>query len=344
MPALSVRDHSRIVGYIASGLLQALAQPVKDALPNGAVTLAAAHDLGKVTPGFQLKCRLWPHHSAVNSAIFHDQLETRHAHVSAWHLAYADSSPLPPASREWLVSTAGHHGSYPSGFKKPSRKCFEGANTATGIHPAFEQLRTELLKQLIQEFGPLPEEPARDAEIRVHLLTGFTILADWIGSNVDWFPIDQGCDAGSIKKQSRSILSKLGYEVGLRKNLDFGEVFHPEDPVSFSPRPLQEVLLRVADHPGLYIVEAPMGSGKTESALAAAYRRWCEGSERGLYFALPTQLTSAKIHDRIQSFLHNILDEPAFQALVHGNAWLDDNRNRTGPRKFFSVKFFKAFS
>jgi len=330
-PALTVEGHCRIVGHVAYVLLGNLPKAVQAALPEGAITLAAAHDLGKLTPGFQLKCSQWKHHQTLSAVIHHNGLETRHAHVSAWHLAYAGSQPVEKSALRWLVSTAGHHGSYPSGFEKPSRKCFEGVDQS-GIHPQFEQLRGELLSSLIQTFGKLPDEPAKEQEIRTHLLTGFTIFADWIGSNPDWFPPDAALDTEAIERKTREILTQFGMPLHVRPQLSFGQLFNPENPSAFAPRPLQQALLKAADRPGLYIVEAPMGTGKTEAALAAAYQRWTTGDERGLYFALPTQLTSAKIHDRIHSFLATILDSPAYQSLVHGNAWLDENRNRAvGP-------------
>jgi CRISPR-associated endonuclease/helicase Cas3 len=330
-PALSVEDHCRIVGHVANVLWENLPKAVKAALPEGAVALTAAHDLGKLTPGFQLKCDPWKHYKALSAVIHHNGLETNHAHVSAWHLAYAGSQPMQQSALRWLVSTTGHHGSYPSGFEKPSRKCFEGVEP-TGIHPQFERLRDELLSNLIQTFGGLPEEPAKEQEIRAHLLTGFTIFADWIGSNPDWFPPDQTHDQEDIDRKTREILTQFGMPLHVRPQLSFGQLFNPANPSAFPPRPLQQTLLKAADRPGLYIVEAPMGAGKTEAALVAAYQRWTTGEERGLYFALPTQLTSAKIHERIHSFLSVILDSPSYQSLVHGNAWLDSNRNRAvGP-------------
>jgi len=331
-PTLTVEDHCRIVGHVARVLWENLPKAVKAALPEGAVALAAAHDLGKITPGFQLKCPHWMHHQALSAAIHHNKLATNHAHVSAWHLAYAGSRPIHESARKWLVSTAGHHGTYLSGFKDPSSSCFEGVESS--IHPQFERLRDELLSRLIQTFGNLPDEPAKEQEIRAHLLTGFTIFADWIGSNTDWFPLDAVLQPEATELKTREILTHFGMPLPICPQLSFGQLFNPENPDTFPPRPLQLALLQAAYHPGIYIIEAPMGTGKTEAALAAAYQRWTTGAERGLYFALPTQLTSAKIHDRIHSFLASILEAPAYQSLVHGNAWLDENRNRpVGPPK-----------
>ena len=68
-----------------------------------------------------------------------------------------------------------------------------------------------------------------------------------------------------------------------------------------------------------------MGLGKTEAALYAAYQLMEKGAATGIYFALPTQLTSDKIHERVNQFLQCILEEDSSHKhsfLVHGNAWL----------------------
>ena len=75
-----------------------------------------------------------------------------------------------------------------------------------------------------------------------------------------------------------------------------------------------------------------MGSGKTEAALYLGYRLLCERKIDGIYFALPTQLTSEKIRDRVNSFLEKILapGSPREALLVHGDAWLDWNLYEEG--------------
>ncbi|BBL35195.1 hypothetical protein Nstercoris_01457 [Nitrosomonas stercoris] len=68
-----------------------------------------------------------------------------------------------------------------------------------------------------------------------------------------------------------------------------------------------------------------MGLGKTEAALYAAYKLLEKEQAGGIYFALPTQLTSNKIYDRFNSFLKQILQQdcPHRKALLlHANAWL----------------------
>ncbi len=69
-----------------------------------------------------------------------------------------------------------------------------------------------------------------------------------------------------------------------------------------------------------------MGLGKTEAALYVAYRLLESGQASGIYFALPTQLTSNKIFERFNRFLKDTLaaDCRHRSLLLHGKAWLLD--------------------
>lgn len=246
-----------------------------------------------------------------------------HAIVSQWHLQVFSTYKNQKKRQYWLISTGGHHGSYPCGHRPMRYPPYEGGNLS------FVELREELLQTLIVRFGQLPIGDAKNEEERIHLLTGFTIFSDWIGSNTDWFPPEIPTDNTNLKGRTLRVLKDLNWNPTVHRDLSFGQQFHPQAPEAFSPRDIQTALLAAADAPGLYIVEAPMGMGKTEAALTTAYHRWSQGKERGLYFALPTQLTSNKIHDRISDFLHNTLGKDSTQTLIHGNAWLGDKKSQT---------------
>lgn len=322
---LSVQDHSLVVGFIAKFLHEKLSASVAAMMPKGSVTLVAAHDVGKISPGFQLKDPKWKHYDDIAGKVFHDSLITNHALVSQGWLQFSEKHRLSRLANLWCVSSAGHHGSYPNGLNR-----LDDDNTVrdAGCH-GFGTYRDELLTELINVFGPLPTESAKGEIERVHLLTGFTIFCDWLGSNTDWFPFETPIEEGTIRKIASDLLKKLGYEVKVREFLSFGELFElSPSGALMEPRGIQSVLLDAADAPGLYIVEAPMGMGKTEAALATAYKRWTEGPERGIYFALPTQLTSERIHERIHSFLNHAIETHSAQSLIHGNAWLSEARNR----------------
>jgi len=179
-----------------------------------------------------------------------------------------------------------------------------------------------LLHELEALFGHQPTEGIKESA-RLHWFTGWMIFCDWIGSSSQWFPLHDHdpLSAGVAYERASGALSAIGWSSReVLPMTDFASVF------GFPPRPLQSALLEAADCRGLYIVEAPMGVGKTEAALAVAHQRWTQGDERGLYFALPTQITSNRIHERIRSFLETVVDNPTALALVHGNAWLGDQR------------------
>jgi CRISPR-associated endonuclease/helicase Cas3 len=72
-------------------------------------------------------------------------------------------------------------------------------------------------------------------------------------------------------------------------------------------------------------IEAPMGHGKTEAALAAAYRLLSSNQATGIYFALPTQVTSNRIHKRVEAFIERIASDSAYVRLAHRASWLRED-------------------
>lgn len=218
------------------------------------------------------------------------------------------------------MALGGHHGRYLCADAAPMT--LGSKSIGSGI---FEQCRNELLEVLEAEFGPLTsvEEVAKGAKL--HWFTGAMIFCDWIGSNTTWFTSEPALERrDTAAARARMALGEIGVHAhAVTPQLSFPDLFGFRD-----PRPLQRTLVEAMDAPGLYIVEAPMGDGKTEASLAGAYRRWSEGSERGLYFALPTQLTSNRIRDRVEKFFRKVVAKESALALVHGNAWLTESRIR----------------
>lgn len=330
LPALTVRDHCLVVGAVAEVVALLIPPTCRHLPPVGTVTLTAAHDIGKITPGFLRKAPL----SLFSQIPGIQECQSNHALVSQAFLAsqMQDKQNRPLA---WGLSAGGHHGSYPTSKVRNNlgtRECLE-----IGDWPNL--LRQDLLKELVRIFGALPRENpeiAPSSKSRIHWLTGFVTFCDWIGSNIDWFPLypetplRDHFTIESARTAATAALELIGWHRRtVTSGLPFARLFSASGSTGFDPRPLQETLIALADQPGLYIVEAPMGTGKTEAALAVAYRRWTEGDERGLYFALPTQLTSNRIHNRVSEFLENVVAEESTQALVHGNAWLNEERIRS---------------
>ena len=58
-PVLSVKEHCLIVGHVAKAIFESLPVQQQELLPKGCITTIATHDMGKLTPGFQLKAPKW---------------------------------------------------------------------------------------------------------------------------------------------------------------------------------------------------------------------------------------------------------------------------------------------
>jgi CRISPR-associated endonuclease/helicase Cas3 len=120
-------------------------------------------------------------------------------------------------------------------------------------------------------------------------------------------------------------LGQIGWPGGQLTKTDFAAAFATGDGQAFSASPFQQAVAEASVGAQVVIVEGPMGSGKTEAALHAAQGLVASGEHGGLYFALPTQVTSNRIHRRVEQFLRNSLVDSAAFRLAHGNAWLEDN-------------------
>ena len=172
----------------------------------------------------------------------------------------------------------------------------------------FEQLRHigELARRWFPaawESGgnPLPSKP----EFQHHFL-GLCTLADWIGSNEEWFPFcDEPCDhyMERAREQARRAVKDIGLDVAQQRN-QFAGV--PEFPGLFphidAPNAIQHSAAGAPLGEQLLIIESETGSGKTEAALWRFARMYEAGLVDGLYFALPTRAAATQLHGRVTRF------------------------------------------
>jgi len=303
-----VFSHCQIVGETARELLRRLPDWVnRELFPEGADLTAAIHDVGKVSPTFQEKLHRVISgipHSLPELAGVDPALERQWGGHSGLSQLTAQELHL----GKFIPEIIGQHHGYspPVGARLASDAVFGG--------PAWQQRRAELVQALRQTLQS--QCPAVTTPLQARLLAGLTTVADWIGSGslfddpeTDWRPcISQSLDNAGFVQPT------------FLQGLSFSDIFDGKQPRESQQRFIEEV-----HQPGLYILEAPMGLGKTEAALYAAYQVLSDGQASGLYFALPTQLTSDKIHDRTSLFLKRILDPASphrYPLLLHGNAWL----------------------
>ena len=127
------------------------------------------------------------------------------------------------------------------------------------------------------------------------LLSGLVILVDWIASDDNLFPLLELHENRADSKE-RALLAEtlLNLTPTWSTDRDWNQLYKRRFNID-QPRPVQKDALGIAQHclkPGIIVVEAPMGEGKTEAALVAAEIMAGRTGRGGIYFALPTQATS----------------------------------------------------
>lgn len=310
----SVLNHCQIVGEIARQLMLHFPESMRNHLfPSGSEMAAGSHDIGKVSPTFVariliacgLDYRTVPELAGINPEL--ERLWGGHAGVSQ---ATAEEMGVPKYVAEILGQ---HHGFSPMvDDKRGNADAFGG--------PCWFDERKKLvaaLKECLQA-----DWPAFESAAQARVVAGLTSVADWIGSGEFFENPDEDWRPNII-----SALNHAGFiKPVIRNGLSFSEVFDPLHRTMQQREP-QSLFIEQVSGPGVYILEAQMGMGKTEAALYAAYQLLSQGKATGIYFALPTQLTSNKIYDRFNAFLEQIVSTqtPERGLLLHSNAWLLQN-------------------
>jgi CRISPR-associated endonuclease/helicase Cas3 len=291
---------------VAESLVCLLPERVRSLLPPRPGLAVGIHDVGKVSPGYELKH--FEHTVVAKHApglVGQASFCTHHASIGAAAVdRWLETEPMESAV---ALAVAAHHGSADRGYPPDQTETLGGA--------AWAEERRKLLAQLCSIF----DGDLRDSvDANPQLLAGLTCVADWIGSDESFFPADGPpvCEGDAARTAAFAVAACGFTPLALKPGLSFRDVF------GFEPRGAQAAFLERVTGPGLYILEAPMGLGKTEAALYAAYRLMEAGHHHGIYFALPTRLTSDRIHARVGAFLQRIVEGPVAPVLAHGMAWL----------------------
>lgn len=342
-------------------LAPCLRELISETLPNGEIDgrllvpwLAGIHDIGKLTPAFAFQADRpaeWMRDVGLEMGYKEAMRGARRAAphglagqvlLQEWLEKHVDWPPRLALQISAIIG--GHHGTPPSdgqlyelnGDPVPLR--YRGASRAL-----WQRLQEELLEACAVEFGVRDRLALwRDVKLPQHaqvLISGLVIVADWIASNRDLFPYcsDEAFVTGD---------QRVGEAWAA---LDLPRRWEPQPPAGtvselFSARfslpagavirPVQELavhLARQAPSPGLLMIEAPMGEGKTEAALAVAEIWGARAGAGGVFVALPTMATGNAMFSRVRRWLEAL---PAREGerwsvhLAHSKAALNDEFSR----------------
>lgn len=328
LPGISVLHHMMNVGLVAENLIQHYPLLLMRFNINAreAALLAALHDIGKVSQGFQSKCDKWLEQTGmkkISTVQGWQNFEKGHAKVSQFTLQnlLLQENVKARSAIHWAVAAGAHHGH----LYRPGER---GLQEAAGMkNDEWEHERQRIARKLIEALaGELPKTEINRDSAHLWWLAGLISVADWIGSDETYFPVDKDLELDESKQRAQYAVKAIGFShPEVRSGLSFEELF------SFPQNDLQREAVTAITEPGIYVIEAPMGMGKTEAALACAYRLICEGKASGIYFALPTQATSNRIHLRMDNFIRNIWLDGLNTRLIHANSWLIENFSQPAP-------------
>jgi CRISPR-associated endonuclease/helicase Cas3 len=340
-PGLSVYDHMVNVGCVARHIAESFPEILERFhLRSSEVgALAALHDIGKISPGFQRKCEKWLEAYDLvtidRNCVWDTAMESNHGKVShAVIQTFLSESGIDRKSAKYLSTVLGaHHGRLTPPNDRGYRS--DKAISETNSRIDWDSTRKENAGMIWRYFaadGMYFE--FTDLSPSLWWLAGLTSVADWIGSDERFFSPEHRAGDEDAASQARNALNAIGFQqTQFVHNLSFHDLFHDvEKPeIMWVPNEMQEKTLSTVNGPGVYVIEAPMGLGKTEAALWAAYQLLVSGQAKGIYFALPTQATSNRMHIRMKEFVWRISASSHTSRLIHGNSWLMDQRNALLP-------------
>ena len=300
------------------------------------------HDLGKFSQGFQgqnpglLKALQGIENSKASYSIRHDTLG--YMAWEEWLQPELEERPLlqPPkgighrawgdAWSAWMRSVTGHHG------VPPDERGYDPHALALHFTEQDQQAMQEHVKSIsflleVKAFAWDPPSNFQDAaKILSWWLAGIAVLADWLGSNTDYFPYRKpeldlpDYWKGALQKADAAISESGVLPVKPSNLLVFNDLLpHLE---SQEARPLQELVQRIELTPGpqLFILEDLTGSGKTEAALMLAHRMMVAGQASGLYFGLPTMATANAMYKRVGAVYERLFADNSQPSIIlaHG--------------------------
>ncbi|MCL5981576.1 MAG: CRISPR-associated helicase Cas3' [Firmicutes bacterium] len=307
------------------------------------VFLSAVHDLGKATPVFQAKKTVC---SELDRWMLERIQESGLPMKPASYFARASKTPHALATQILLeragcnksiaVILGAHHG------KPPSNAVINSCGISTyaeNFHlgregkAAWVAVQQELLDFALKlsGFSTIKKIPKTNMAAQV-LLSGLVIMVDWIASGEAYFPYMSLDDvrAPDMKSRVKSAWNSLGLpflweadNLWMSSNL-YRERFDPP----LNANAVQSIAAQAAaaiQSPGIFVLEAPMGAGKTEAALVAAEIFAAKAKRKGVFFALPTQATSDGIFPRILKWVKKLdSDEVHSMRLMHGKAQFNE--------------------
>lgn len=311
--------------------------------------LFALHDLGKFSEAFQSQRPDLIEHLQKRAPNPVMQYKERHDSLGFWlwqdemadivsQRFGLDCSRVGQESlRCWMRAVTGHHGVPPKSagivdcFFLPADK-----QAAIDFALAMGQL---LLTDGARKIGQNGDVKAfrRSVEMLSWWFAGVTVLADWLGSNTEFFvyreqpmALDQYWEIA--QSRANTALNAAGV---LPVSTKLGQSLQDFFPYINESSPLQQwaATVALAQEPQIFLLEDVTGAGKTEAAMMLAYRLMADGLANGFFIGLPTMATANAMYKRVAGVYQRLFEGDPSLALAHGHKGLvEEFANSVLPR------------
>lgn len=320
--------------------------------------IAAIHDIGKGAPSFIVQStkfadKVKQTKLSIKAIVGKDPMRSEYRHELVGYAAVIEwfcsqGFPVEPGTFAYGVAcvVAGHHGKSLTDDKQalvdPSQRGKSFRRETFMGDKAWTAIRNELLDWVSDTLHAQPIlYTLRNRSLRRRtqiLLTSMVVMADWIASDSRLFPLNQGpvdeqvFDARRRADKAWRMLRIPGPWTPLATGESPDEMFAERFSIPGARmRPMQREAARLArtmESPGLMIVEANMGEGKTEAALIAAEILAARFHCGGIYYALPSQATVNAMFTRVLDWVGHLPADERGQIgslfLAHGKNELND--------------------
>ena len=354
---LSPRQRQLLVEPLAR--VEEIKEPSRNALALLKL-IVGAHDIGKCSPMFltqntELYERIFKNsddsltkyqraeelrgdnpHSWIGEIAFERWLESR------WNPGKAEKRYVCATAKQ-LGSIIGAHHGRPVSWQRHADIANPNLSEAINGDKTWKRIRRELLDWWMNWTGS--QEVIRQCEGVVFpttwqsLMAGITVMADWIASNQELFPLVDWYElypTRLLSPEHHRQRTNAAWE-----KLHLPPSWQPEmlsqDPdqllqtlfalgAGAHARPAQVAAVESAEKmalPGMMIIEEVMGAGKTEAALMAAIILAKRAGTSGVLVALPTKATTDAMFTRVVEWAQTAAKNGFSLKLQHGNAVLN---------------------
>ncbi len=309
----------------------------------------ALHDIGKFDLRFQLKSApVWyalnPGKPAEDCSLAPLEIRTFNHGRAGYYWIYQDLKnrfaeddeffgPEETSSwtlwKPWLAAVTGHHGAITDEHYKDDRQF---STDLLGIAPCVWQQDADARQAWLQALEELflhpvgltlKDDPPELSSFQT-MLAGFCSVVDWLGSCADTdrfiYDAQPSEDLAGWFERRLPVAESMVRDAGILSEIQpFSGVAHLLKP-EHAPRQLQTLVADLPAQSGLTLIEAPTGSGKTETALAYAWQLLAGGYAESLIFALPTQATANAMFSRLELLASKLFTGGTELVLAHGRA------------------------